>query len=128
MNTHVNGATTLKSFEELGGAMKSGEDHHKKFSRKPMDVCEPVHMRRLAEILGTNTKAGEALGLSATHVGKCLLDNETKITYDLAAKAVLMEMEREIARPMIYVVEVRSGQKEVFDTFLRGMNLKATQI
>lgn len=99
------------------------DNSKKKFSRKPMLTCEPENLRKLVAILGTNAAAGEALGLSATHVGKCLLMNEAKITYDLAAKALIMEMEREQVRPTFYLIEVPSAQREFLDTFLTNMKL-----
>lgn len=93
-----------------------------------MNTVKPVALRRLVEIVGNQTKVGEMIGISGSHVSNCLTDDETRLSYELAAKAVLNDMERDTARPMIYVVQVHNGQKEVFDTFLRGMNLKATKI
>lgn len=116
---------TLHSLGELGDAMKSGDDD-KKSNRNPMNTVKPVALRRLVEIIGNQTKVGEMIGISGSHVSNCLTDNETRLSYELAAKAVLNDMEREASRPMIYIVEVRNGQKDVVDAFLRGMNLKAT--
>jgi hypothetical protein len=114
----------LKSFEELGSAMQ-GE---KKFNRNPINTVEPVSLRRLVEIIGNQTKVGDMIGVSGSHISSCLTNNEARLSYELAAKAVLMEMEREPSRPTFYLVEVRNGQREVFDAFLKGMSMKATTI
>lgn len=115
---------TLHSLQELGQAMEKP----KKFTKAPPETCEPVNIRLLSEVAGTHEKAGRMIGISGSHISACLKANETKVTYDLAAKAVLMGMEREKARPAFYFVEVHSAQKEVFDTFLRGLGLKATTL
>lgn len=116
----------VRSLQDLGAAMKPGESDDKKSNRNPMNTVKPVALRRLVEIIGNQTKVGEMIGISGSHVSNCLTDDETRLSYELAAKAVLNDMEREASRPMIYIVEVRNGQKDVVDAFLRGMNLKAT--
>lgn len=116
---------TLHSLGELGDAMKRG-DEDKKFNRNPINTVKPVALRRLVEIIGNKTKVGEMIGISVSHVSNCLTDDEARLSYELAAKAVLNDMEREASRQMIYIVEVCNGQKDVVDAFLRGMNLKAT--
>lgn len=115
----------VRSLQELGSAMKPDEED-KKFSRNPINTVKPVALRRLVEIIGNQTKVGEMIGVSGSHISSCLADDSARLSYELAAKAVLHDMEHEASRPMIYVVEVRNGQKEVVDAFLRGMNLKAT--
>lgn len=117
---------TLHSLADLGSAMKVDEQDEKKFSRNPINTVKPVALRRLAEIIGNLGKVGEMIGVSGSHVGACLNEDSARLSYELAAKSVLNDMEREASRPMIYIVEVRNGQKDVVDAFLRGMNLKAT--
>lgn len=123
MQAKSNGATPLKSFEELGAAMQP-----KKYQQGPINTCEPLAMRRLVKIVGNQTKVGEMIGVSGSHIGACLKNNEARLAYELAAKALLADMDREVSRPFLFVVEVRKDQKELFDTFIRGMNLKATAI
>jgi hypothetical protein len=124
MKAKANEAGLLKSFEDLGEVMKP----EKKFFNSPIGTCEPVALSRLVEIIGNQTKVGKMIGVSGSHISACLKANETRLSYELAAKAVLIEMERESTRPTFYFVEVRSAQQEVFDAFLRGMNLKATTL
>jgi hypothetical protein len=119
------GTGTIKSFNELAEVFSAGKDE-RKFTRNPINTVKPVALRRLAEIVNNNIKTGEMLGISGSHVGQCLIEGQTRLSYELAAKAVLNDMEREPSRPLFYFVEVRNGQKEVIDAFLRGMNLKAT--
>lgn len=115
----------VRSLQDLGSAMKPDEED-KKFSRNPINTVKPVALRRLVEIIGNQTKVGEMIGVSGSHISSCLTDDSARLSYELAAKAVLNDMEREASHPMIYIVEVRNGQKDVVDAFLRGMNLKAT--
>lgn len=119
-------AERIRSLQDLGSALKQGEEPDKKFHRNPMNTVEPVALRRLVEIIGNQTKVGEMIGVSGSHISSCLTDNVARLSYELAAKAVLQDMEHQTTRPLFYFIEVRNGQKDVVDAFLRGMNLKAT--
>lgn len=114
----------LRSFADLGSAMQREEN--KKISRNPISTVKPVSLRRLVEITGNLSKAGKMIGISGHHLGACLNEDSARLSYELAAKAVLNDIERSPSRPLFYFVEVNKGQKDVIDAFLRGMNMKAT--
>lgn len=113
----------LKSLEELGSALKKPS-----YSKAPMIECEPISLRRLVEIIGNQTEAGRLIGVSANHISGCLTNNKIRLSYELAAKAVLMEMQRETTRPARYLIEVPSDKKEILSTFLSALKIKATEI
>lgn len=119
---------TVRSLQDLGSAMSKAEGAGKKFNRNPIDSVEPVSLRKLVEVIGNQTKVGKMIGVSGSHISACLTNNEARLSYELAAKAVLQDMEREGVRPTFYFVEVRSGQKEVFDAFLKGMSMKSVTL
>lgn len=114
---------TLKSFEELGTALRKP-----RYSKAPLLECEPIALRRLVEIIGSQTETGKLIGISPNHISGCLIGNKIRLSYELAAKAVLMEMQRETTRPTRYLIEVSSDKKEVISTFLSALKIKATEI
>lgn len=116
---------TLHSLGELGDAMKAKEP--KTINRHPAETSEPIFVKKLVAILNDNASdAARQLAMSPSHISEGIRRNSIRTVTELAAKGLVLEMERESTRPMFYFVEVRSGQKDVFDAFLRGMNLKAT--
>lgn len=115
--------TKLKSLEELGSVLKKSS-----YSKAPMTECEPISLRRLVEIIGNQTEAGKLIGVSGNHISTCLTNNKIRVSYELAAKAVLMEMQRETTRPARYLIEVPSDKKEILSTFLSALKIKETEI
>lgn len=114
---------TLKSFEELGTALKKP-----RYSKSPLLECEPIALRRLVEIIGSQTETGKLIGISSNHISACLTSNKIRFSFELAAKAVLMEMQRETTRSTRYLIEVPSDKKEILSTFLSALKIKATEI
>ena len=113
----------LKSFEQLGTALRKP-----KYSKAPLLECEPISLRRLVEITGSQAETGRLIGISPNHISGCLISNKIRLSYELAAKAVLMEMQRETTRPTRYLIEVSSDKREIISTFLSALKIKATEI
>lgn len=94
-------------------------------THKPVETCEPVYLRQLAEYLDTKEAAAELIGISAPHLRSCLKANETRIAYELAAKAKVNELLSTDDQPIFYLIGVTKDQQSVLDAFLKGMGIQA---
>ena len=114
---------TMKSFEELGSVMRKP-----KYSKGEIPTCKPISLRRLVEIIGSQAEAGRLIGISGNYISGCFIKDKVRFSYELAAKAVLMEMQRETNRPIRYLVEVPADKKELLVTFLNALQITVVKI
>jgi predicted transcriptional regulator len=112
---------TLHSFSELKEILK-------KSNRTPMNMVKPICLRELAKITGNHNKVAEMIGVSRSHVSTSLSSDSVRLSFELAAKAILNEMKDHTKSSTIYFVEVNKDQKNIVEAFFRGMNLRATSL
>lgn len=76
------------------------------------EFSEPTYTRRLVELVETHDQAGSLIGVSGGLIGKALKQNRIRTVNDLAAKAVLQDLE-----------PAKSGRLDTSAEFRRALNV-----
>lgn len=78
-----------------------------------MTLCDAVGQRRAAELLG----------MGKASVNQMYRDGTCRPVYNIAAKAIITERGKP-EKEMLYFVKVDPDKRELFETFVKGLNFK----